>query len=128
MKTFYEFLYVESLKSDCNCEFGRFFGRLKRKIKQQACPEGSITEAYLEAERTFFASYYFGSNVPSMRSRHRRNEDDDEHINHFPTLSVFEPQGTTIGRERSRYLTDAEYVAAHLHVLLNCDEVKPYIG
>ena len=128
MKTLYEFLYVESLKSDCNCEFGRFFGRLKRKIKQQACPEGSITEAYLEAERTFFASYYFGSNVPSMRSRYRRNEDDDEHINHFSTLSVFEPQGTTIGRERSRYLTDAEYVAAHLHVLLNCDEVKPYIG
>ena len=101
---------------------------MKKKIKQQACLEGSITEAYLEAERTFFASYYFGSNVPSMRSRHRRNEDDDEHINHFPTLSVFEPQGTTIGRERSRYLTDAEYVAAHLHVLLNCDEVKPYIG
>ena len=101
---------------------------MKKKIKQQACPEGSITEAYLEAERTFFASYYFGSNVPSMRSRCRRNEDDDEHINHFPTLSVFAPQGTAIGRERSRYLTDAEYVAAHLHVLLNCDEVKPYIG
>ena len=63
-----------------------------------------------------------------MRSRCRRNEDDDEHINHFSTLSVFALQGTAIGRERSRYLTDAEYVAADLHVLLNCDEVKPYIG
>jgi len=123
-----EFLREESLKIHCNCQLLRFFGRLKRKIKQQACPEGSITEAYLEAERTFFASYYFGCNVPSMRSRCRRNEDDDGHINHFPTLSVFAPQGTAIGRERSRYLTDAEYVAAHLHVLLNCDEVKPYIG
>ena len=89
--------------------------------------EGSIIEAYPEAERTFFASYYFDSNVPSMCTRYKRNGDDDEHINHFPTLSVFAPQGTAIGRERSRYLTDAEYVAAHLHVLLNCDKVKPYI-
>ena len=119
---------MESLRSEFNCEFGRFFGRLKRKIKQQACPEGSITEAYLEAERTFFASYYFGSNVPSIRTRCRRNEDGDEHINYFPTLSVFAPQGTAIGRERSRYLTDVEYVATRLHVLLNCDEVKAYVG
>jgi len=63
-----------------------------------------------------------------MHTRCRRNEGDDEHINHFPTLSVFAPQGTAIGKERSRYLTDAEYVVAHLHVLLNCEEVKPYLG
>ena len=119
---------MESLRSECNYEFGRFFGRLKKKIKQQACPEGLIIEAYLEAERTFFASYYFNSNEPSMRTRCRRNEGDDEHINHFLTLSVFAPQRTAIGKERSRYLTDAKYVAGHLHVLLNCDEIKPYIG
>ena len=119
---------MESFRTDSNCEFVRFFGRLKKKIKQQACPEGSITEAYLQGERTFFASYYFGSSVPSMRTRCRSNEDDDDRINHFPTLSVFEPQGTAIGRERSRYLTDAEYITAHLHVLINYDEVKPYIG
>ena len=115
---------MESFRTDSNCEFVRFFGRLKKKIKQQACPEGSITEAYLDAEMTFLASYYFGSNVPCMCTRCRRNEDDD-HINHFPTLSVFAPQGTAIGRERSRHLTDAEYVAAHLYVLLNCGKVKP---
>ena len=63
-----------------------------------------------------------------MRNRRRRNEDGDEHNNHFPTLSVFKPQGATIGKERSRYLMDVEYIAAHLHMLLNCDEVKPYIG
>ena len=101
---------------------------MKKKIKQQVCPDGSITEAYLEAERTFFTSYYFGSSLPSMHTRCRRNKDGNDHINYFPTLSVFEPQGTAIGRERSRYLIDVEYVAAHLHVLLNYDEVKPYIG
>jgi len=41
---------------------------------------------------------------------------------------VFEPQKTAIGRKRSRYLTDVKYTVSHLHVLLNCDEVKPYIG
>jgi len=127
-ETLSQFLYVESLRSECNCEFVRFFGQLKKKIKQQACPKGSITEANLEAERIFFALYYFSPNVPSMRARCRRNEDGDDHINHFSTLSVFEPQGTAIGGERSIYLTDAEYVTAYLHVLLNCDEVKPYIG
>jgi len=85
---------------------------LKKKIKQQACPKSSITEAYLVAERTFFTSYYFGN----------------KHNNHFSTLSVLEPEGTAIGRERLRYLTDAKYNATHLHVLLNCDKVKPYIG
>jgi len=101
---------------------------LEKKIKQQACPKGSITEACREAERTLFASDYFSSNVPSMRTRCRRNEDGDEHNNYFPILSMFELQGTAIGRERSRYLTYDEYIAAHLHVLLNCDEVKLYIG
>ena len=127
-ETLSRFLSMQSLISDGNCKFVRYFGKLKKKIKQQVCREGSITEAYLEAETTFFTSDYFGSNVPSMHTRCRRNKDGDEHSNYFPTLSVFEPQGTVIGRERSRYLTDAEYIAAHLHMLLNCEEVKPYIG
>jgi len=92
------------------------------------CPKGSITEAYLEVERTFFTSDYIGSDVPSMHTRCWRNEDGDEHNNHFLTLSLFEPQGTVIGKERSRYPIDAEYIIAYLHALLNCDEVKPYIG
>ena len=63
-----------------------------------------------------------------MCTRCRRNKDGNEHNNHFSTLSVFEPQGDAIGKKRSRYLTDAEYIAAYLHTLLNRDEVKPYIG
>jgi len=59
---------------------------LKRRIKQRAYPEGSITKAYLEAERMSFTSYYFGSNVPSMHNRCRRNKDGDKHNNHFQTF------------------------------------------
>ena len=64
----------------------------------------------------------------SIWTRCRGNEDGDEYNNYFPTLPVFELQETAIGRERSRYLTDVEYIAAYFHVLLNCEEVKPYIG
>jgi len=62
-----------------------------------------------------------------MLTRSQKNEDGNEHNNHFSTLSVFESQGTIIGRKRSRYLTDAEYIIAHLPVSLNFDEVEPYI-
>jgi len=44
--------------------FARYFGCLKKQRKQQVYLEGSITEAYLEAERAFFASYYFDPTVP----------------------------------------------------------------
>ena len=118
---------MQSLTSDGNCKLVRYFGRLKKKIKQ-AYPKGSITEVYLEAERTLFASYYLVSNVPSRHTRCRRNEDVEKHNNHFSTLFVFELQGITIGGEGSMYLTNVEYIAAHLHVLLNYDDVKPYIG
>ena len=77
---------------------------------------------------TFFASYYFGSNVPFVCNRCWRNKDDNEHNNHFIALSVFELQETVIGNERSRYPIDVEYIKAYLHVLLNCDKVKRYIG
>jgi len=62
-----------------------------------------------------------------MRTKFCRSEDDDEHNNHFPTLYVFELQRTTIGKERARYLIYVEYIATDLYVLLNYDELKPYI-
>jgi len=98
---------MQSLISHWLILFFKYFGYLKEKIKQ-VYPKGSIIEAYY---------------------RCRRNEDGDEHNNLVLTLYLFEVQGTASGKERSRYFTDAEYIApAHLHVLLNCDEVKPYIG
>jgi len=61
-----------------------------------------------------------------MRNRCCRSKNDTEQNNYFPTLSVFETKGTAIGKERSRYVTDAEYVASDLNVLLNCDEIRHY--
>jgi len=37
-----------------------------------------MAEAYLVFEILQFSSYYFGDDVPLMRTRHRRNEDDND--------------------------------------------------
>ena len=55
-----------------------YFGWLKKKIKNKAHPEGSMAEAYLVFEISQFSSYYFSYDVSSMRTRRRRNEDDND--------------------------------------------------
>ena len=43
-------------------------------------------------------------------------------------LSIFNNTGRSYGRAKSRYfLDDQEYHAAHTYILMNCEEVKPYI-
>ena len=106
----------------------RFLGLLKKMVQNKARVEGSICEAYINLETSHFCTYYFASNVPCMRNRNKRNEDEVEQDDTQPTLSVFRPQGRPSGRVTPRWLTDEEYNAAHLHVLLNCEEVQPYIG
>jgi len=43
------------------------------------------------------------------------------------TLSVFNHVGRSTGIWKSHYLNEKELVVVHLHVLLNCAKVKPYI-
>ena len=62
-----------------------------------------------------------------MRTRRRRNENDNDEPQMQPTLSVFQTQGTPVGSRTQRYLTDEELQTVHLHILLNCNEVQPYI-
>ncbi|XP_052727401.1 uncharacterized protein LOC128194922 [Vigna angularis] len=42
-------------------------------------------------------------------------------------LSVFRQSGRHAGKEFTHWLTDAEFNSAHVHVLINCSEVKPYL-
>jgi len=96
-------------------------------VKNKARPEGSICEAYLGLETSHFVSYYFGSHVPSMRTRSKRNEFQLESEIPPRTLSVFNLQGCPAGKAGKRYLAPQEVKAAHLDVLLNCNEVQPYL-
>ena len=42
-------------------------------------------------------------------------------------LSVFDKQGRSSGKELIHWLTNDEKDSAHVHVLINCVEVKPYL-
>ena len=45
----------------------------------------------------------------------------------IPTLSVFNRKGIPFENQGKRYLTEPEYHVACLHILLNRDEVQPYL-
>ena len=100
--------------------------KLKRKVKNKACVEGSIAEAYLIEEISTFCSHYFDSSVDTNFNRVDRNDDDGAI---FPDgcISIFSHPGQPFGEKRSRILTIEEYEQIMLYVLLNTDEVEPYI-
>lgn len=97
-------------------------------VKNKARVEGSICEAYLCQETSHFCSYYFQSHIQSMRNIVGRNDDGGEDETSQLTLSIFNHSGRSAGTCKSRYLNDKELAAAHLHILLNCEEVETYIG
>ena len=43
------------------------------------------------------------------------------------TLSIFKHLGQPYGLTKSKRLSDSEYEAARTYVLLNCEEVDPYV-
>ena len=45
----------------------------------------------------------------------------------FEMLSIFKCADRSLGKAKLRRLTDMKYNAACMYILLNCDEVKPYI-
>ena len=102
-----------------------FLYHLKKKIKNKACVEASICNAYIVEEVTTFASYYFESHVQCKRRRPGRNDEGplDSDCNSF---SIFNYLGRPSGVCKLRYITGEEMHAAHTYILLNCQEVEPY--
>ena len=84
-----------------------------------------MVHAYLAFEIEHFAEYYFQSSLHRPTIGH--NEGMQQFEPHMPTLSVFNRKGTPFGNRGKRYFTEAEYRVARLHILLNCDEVQPYL-
>ena len=87
-------------------------------VNNKAHVKGSICEAYLYMETTYFCSYYFESHVPSMRTTSRQDEYNFHDEGFQPTLPIFELQGHLVGKLGKRYLNEQEYKTAHLHILL----------
>ena len=55
-----------------------------------------------------------------------RNDDGGNLEDFEGNLSIFKYPGWPFGRPKSRFLTDIEYQAANIYILLNCEEVQPY--
>ncbi|KAL3361326.1 hypothetical protein AABB24_014301, partial [Solanum stoloniferum] len=104
--------------------FERFLNKIKKTIKNKSRVEGSICQA------SYFASHYFESHVLTSNNRVDRNDDLITKNATQPTLSVFNLSGRSYGKKKGniRWLDDKEVVAAQLHVLINCDKVKPFLN
>ena len=88
--------------------------------------EGSICEAYLIEEIAQFSQYYFDVGVQSQSNQVSRNATSVDMASES-TLSIFNQFGQPSGKCKTRYLTDRELGVATLTVLLNCDEVQPFL-
>lgn len=97
-------------------------------MKNPACVEGSICEAYIIEEIASFCALYFEEDVETKFTRVPRNDDGGE-VDLMGRLSIFKHLGRPLGpKKNTRYLTTNEYLAAELYVLMNCEEMIPYIG
>ena len=103
----------------------RFLYHLKKKVKNKACVEASIYNAYIMEEVTTFASYYFEPHMQCKRRRARKNDEGPIDPN-CKSFSIFNYLGRPNGACRFRYLSGEEFHAAHTYILLNCPEVEPY--
>ncbi|XP_074352803.1 uncharacterized protein LOC141691955 [Apium graveolens] len=90
--------------------FERLMGMLKRAVKNRACVEGSICEAYSFNEISTFVSDYFPDEVLTKANRVLRNDD-----------------GRTYGKGKRIFLSEKDLHAAHTYILLNCEEIDEYV-
>lgn len=100
-------------------------GDFKRTVKNKARVEGSICMSYLHRETTYFCSHYF--KTISLFNRSQRNEGAKLNDVVTTTLSISNQLGRPSGKAQTHWLSDAERRSAHVHILINCNEVKPYI-
>ncbi|WCJ43095.1 hypothetical protein M5689_023857 [Euphorbia peplus] len=106
--------------------FERFLQHLKKNVKNKARVEGSICNAYLVEEASTFCSHYFEPHVSSRFHRVPRN-DEGENLEPIPNnLSIFTYPVRLSGKSVSRMMSDLEYKAAQIYILLNTVEVQDY--
>ncbi|CAL5188449.1 unnamed protein product [Lathyrus oleraceus] len=104
--------------------FESFMGDSKRSVKNKAKVEESICAHYLHRKTSHFCSHYF--NHLMLTPRIIRNPVSVNERSQF-TLSVFGLLGHPFGKKGVHWLTQKEMQSAHVHVLINYVEVKPYI-
>ena len=101
---------------------------MKNNVKNKNRVEGSMCNACLVKEASSFCAHYFESHISTRHRKVPRNSDDGGVGEGHPgMLSIFKHASKVFGKKKKRRLDDKEYHAARTYILLNCDEVKPYI-
>lgn len=105
------------------CEYHRFLGKLKSFVRNKAQLEGSIAEGWIAEEILTFCSRYLENEIETRFNRGSRVDDDPPES----SSSLFPCIGKPVGGSSYFDLTPIEMLQAHRHVLVNCDEVQPFI-
>ncbi|XP_015158428.1 uncharacterized protein [Solanum tuberosum] len=108
--------------------FERYLRTLKNMIGNKASVEGSICEAYLMAESTQLFSHYFEPHVMSRHHNVTRNDDGGAMKDVEGNLSIFTHPSRLSGEGKKRDLSLEEIKAAQTYILLNCQEVEPFVS
>ncbi|XP_022003645.1 uncharacterized protein LOC110901103 [Helianthus annuus] len=112
-------------------QYERKLGLIKRRIRNKARVEGSIVREHLVNELATYCSLYFASTTETSHNREPQNfapehcfsssVDTQLSVFVFPSRRLYEKGG------KQRILTPIEHHKAHTYVLLNCEEVTPYV-
>jgi len=100
-------------------------GDSKQSIKNKARVKGSICASYLHRETIHFCSHYFKNFMLSPRNL--RNEIPHTSQGSPSMLSIFNQPGRSSGKKLIHWFNHKEWNSVHVHILINCNEVKPYL-
>ncbi|KNA13211.1 hypothetical protein SOVF_118860 [Spinacia oleracea] len=99
---------------------------MKPTVSNKAQPEGSIANARIMEECLAFISRYLNG-IETKFNRMSRNDMDMQESLLFK-LSVFQKKGNPLGKRTFKQLSFLDWKQAQLYVLMNCQEVQPFIG
>ncbi|KAL6222914.1 hypothetical protein ACLB2K_006304 [Fragaria x ananassa] len=109
------------------CHLERYLHTLKKYVRNQNRPEGSIVAGYIIKVTLGFCALYFGDEVVTKRNRPGCNADSTG-IGNQNGLSVFAGCGRSLGNKKLIHLDHTKWERAHRAVLFGCPEVAHYIS
>jgi hypothetical protein len=101
---------------------------LKKEVRNEARPEGSIAESILAKEAMTFC-FGFIDDFKSLLNKLSKNVADDEILGSCTAQAstLFPHVGTTHGKPQSYVIRGLAKEQAHRYVLFNCSDVNPYL-
>jgi hypothetical protein len=97
---------------------------LRKKCRNKARIEASIAEASVLEEVSNFTTTYYAENLPSIHNPPPRYNARENESN----LSLFRGQLGSASASTTKVLQPEEWRSIMLYVLINLDEVEPYLG